>query len=172
MFNIDPGKITVDDNASVSSISDLDVKEIDMPIVHQESQGFCGENIESNSNSSPDRPFIVEPSISSIELPKLRRERKSDYGFFEQHFEDDVLNWFHRIDNKKRAELIHKLVDLMYYTKNPNMVNLYKDSPVKQDIKTTNPRYDYHDYSITLDDVEDLSLNDSSIIENKKNKED
>ena len=52
------------------------------------------------------------------------------------------------------------------------MVNLYKDSPVKQDIKTTNPRYDYHDYSITLDDVEDLSLNDSSIIENKKNKED
>ncbi len=171
MFKIDPGKITVDDNASVSSISDLDVKEIDIPIVHQESQGFYGEKIESNSNSSPDRPFIVEPSVSSIELPKLRRERKSDYGFFPEHFEDDVVNWFNYIDNKKRADLIHQLVNLMYYKPNPiNNINLIKESTPRPFINTTDPR---HDYSITLDDVEDLSLNSLSITEfKKKNKED
>ena len=124
MINTDPEKITVDDNASVSSISDLDVKEINIPILHQESQGFYGEKIESSLNS-PIQPLLSDPSVSSIDLPKLRRERKSDYGFFPEHFEDDVINWFNHIDNKKRADLIHQLVNLMYYNPNPiNNMNL------------------------------------------------
>ena len=170
MINTDPEKITVDDNASVSSISDLDVKEINIPILHQESQGFYGEKIESSLNS-PIQPLLSDPSVSSIDLPKLRRERKSDYGFFPEHFEDDVINWFNHIDNKKRADLIHQLVNLMYYNPNPiNNMNLVRQSTPRPFINTKDP---YHDISIKLDDVEDLSLNSSSITEfKKKNKED
>ena len=170
MINTDPEKITVDDNASVSSISDLDVKEINIPILHQESQGFYGEKIESSLNS-PIQPLLSDPSVSSIDLPRLRRERKSDYGFFPEHFEDDVINWFNHIDNKKRADLIHQLVNLMYYNPNPiNNMNLVRQSTPRPFINTTDP---YHDISIKLDDVEDLSLNSSSITEfKKKNKED
>lgn len=170
MINTDPEKITVDDNASVSSISDLDVKEINIPILHQESQGFYGEKIESSLNS-PIQPLLSDPSVSSIDLPKLRRERKSDYGFFPEHFEDDVINWFNHIDNKKRADLIHHLVNLMHYNPNPiNNMNLVRQSTPRPFINTKDP---YHDISIKLDDVEDLSLNSSSITEfKKKNKED
>ena len=47
--------------------------------------------------------------------PPLRRERSSDYGMFCDYFEDDVLNWFHHIDNKKRADLIERLASLIKY---------------------------------------------------------
>ena len=41
----------------------------------------------------------------------LRRERRSDYGMFPEHFEDDVLSWFNSISNGKKAYYIKYLTD-------------------------------------------------------------
>ena len=172
-------RIKVDDDASVSSISDLDVKEIaTRPQLHrQEAKGdlsppyspYC-KNSEFNLHNQPSIPLqLQEPSISSLNAPKLRRERQSDYGMFDQYFEDDVVNWFRYITNNKRKELIHILVDMLY--SNTTLYN--SDDPLPNvngrlgSIYTNNK-----DFSINLDDVEDLSQNDSFIMDVKKDKED
>ena len=41
--------------------------------------------------------------------PKLRRERRSDYGVFGKLFEEDVYNWFNTISNQKRRNIIRHL---------------------------------------------------------------
>lgn len=158
MIKTNTEKITVDDDGSVSSISDLDVKEIDRPILRrQESTGYCPHKLE------------LDPSPSSIHVPKLRRERQSDYGMFNKNFEDDVLNWFHCINKNKKIELIHILVDMISYDDYSRNA-FYVDSPrlkTKSDyirLGAQEPNLDVEnnqDLSIKLDDIEDLSQNDT-----------
>ena len=45
--------------------------------------------------------FFIPPA-DFIQPPPLIRERQSDYGMFDEYFENDVLNWFRFIDNKKK----------------------------------------------------------------------
>lgn len=169
MIKTNTEKITVDDDGSISTISDLDVKEISMPMLQrQESTGYCPHKLEIDRPMSPsfdsnNQPFVIESSPNSIHIPKLRRERQSDYGHFNKYFEDDVINWFQYIDKKKKIEIIHTLVDMIYYDKSDNMKPIYyADSPIpKMDDKierlgTSDPRL-----SIKIDDIEDLSQNDS-----------
>ena len=172
MIKTNTEKITVDDDGSVSSISDLDVKEIARPILQrQEARGYCSHKLEMDRPMSPkfdlhiksnDDPFVIESSPNSIHIPKLRRERQSDYGMFDKNFEDDVINWFQYIDKKKKIELIHTLVDMVYYD-HPNIKpTYYADSPIPkmnnkiERLGASDPRL-----SIQIDDIEDLSQNDT-----------
>lgn len=157
MIKTNTEKITVDDDGSISTISDLDVKEFTRPILQrQEASGYCSHKLE------------LDPSPSSIHVPKLRRERRSDYGMFDKNFEDDVLNWFHCINKNKKIELIHTLVDMICddYTRDA----LYIDSPIpktKNDymrLGAQKPNLDIEndqDLLIKLDDIEDISQNGS-----------
>jgi len=168
MIKTNTEKITVDDDGSVSSISDLDVKEIARPILQrQEARGYCSHKLEMDRPMSPsfdsnNNPFVIESSPNSIHIPKLRRERQSDYGMFDKNFEDDVINWFQYIDKKKKIELIHTLVDMVYYD-HPNIKpTYYADSPIPkmnnkiERLGASDPRL-----SIQIDDIEDLSQNDT-----------
>ena len=185
MFKLNSERIKVDDDASVSSISDLDVKEIERPkLQRQQAKGYMSpphsplfknsENPEFPLQNQPSIPSqLQEPSISSLNVPKLRRERQSDYGMFDQYFEDDVVNWFRYISNDKRTELIHILVDMLYYNNVSNIAPYHPDSPlpnINDRLGSMHPSNT--DFSINLDDVEDLSQNDSFILNVKKNKED
>ena len=55
----------------------------------------------------------IDLTDDMLSRPPLIRERQSDYGMFDQHFEHDVKNWFQHIDNRKRAELIEDLALLI-----------------------------------------------------------
>jgi hypothetical protein len=181
MFKLSSERIKVDDDASVSSISDLDVKEIARPTLQrQQAKGYMSpphsplykssENQEFPLHNQPSIPSqLHEPSISSLNAPKLRRERQSDYGMFDQYFEDDVVNWFRYISNDKRTELIHILVDMLCYNNVSNTAPHHLDSPlpnINNRLGSTHPSNT--DFSINLDDVEDLSQNDSFTLDVKK----
>ena len=57
MIKTNTEKITVDDDGSISTISDLDVKEVTMPMLQrQESTGYCPHKLE------------LDPSPSSIHV--------------------------------------------------------------------------------------------------------
>lgn len=179
MLKLNTDRIKVDDDASVSSISDLDVKEIARPsLQRQQAKAYMSpphspvyknsEYPEFPLHNQPSIPSqLHEASISSLNAPKLRRERQSDYGMFDEYFEDDVVNWFRYISNDKRTELIHILVDMLCYTKTQ-----YLDSPIPLDVN--NRLGSVHpntiDFPLNLDDVEDLSQSDSFIMDEKKNK--
>jgi hypothetical protein len=172
---VDSENIKVDDDASISTLSDVDVTEITRPILQrQESTGYCSHKLEISSSVSPtfqsddhinSEPIVLDSSPSSIKAPKLRRERQSDYGMFNKHFEDDVLNWFHCIDKKKKIELVHTLIDMISCDEHIRNAS-YIDSP-RPNVKSVYKRlgsqelfldkeYD-QDSSIKLDDIEDLS---------------
>ena len=181
MIKTNTEKITVDDDGSVSTISDLDVKEITRRMLHrQESTGYCPHKLETDRSVSPtfdshihlnSYPFIADPSPSSIKIPKLRRERQSDYGMFDKHFEDDVINWFQYIDKKKKLEIIHSLVDMIYYDKHCSLRPTYyadnhiprtRDNDIRLGASIPNLEQDNdQNLSIKIDDIEDLSQNDS-----------
>lgn len=176
MIKTNTEKITVDDDGSISTISDLDVKEIARPILQrQEASGYCSHKLETDCPMSPsfdsniksnDNPFVIESSPNSIHIPKLRRERQSDYGMFDKNFEDDVINWFQYIDKKKKIEIIHTLVDMVYYDHPYNMKpRYYGDSPIPNP-KNIDIRLGASDpkLSIKIDDIEDLSQNDSYML--------
>ncbi len=183
MIKTNTEKITVDDDGSISSISDLDVKAITTPMLQrQESTGYCPHKLEMDRPMSPifdsniksnDQPFVIEPSPNSIQIPKLRRERQSDYGHFDSYFEDDVINWFQYIDKKKKIEIIHTLVDMVYYDHPYNMKpTYYADSPIpKMNDNIEKLGSSYPELSIKLDDVEDISETDIFLLGVKENKE-
>lgn len=99
------------DDESMSTISDLDIQNHSIPLIRQYATG---------SNPYHDYYPPLSPVNSNSEfMPNSpRRERKSDYGMFDKYFEDDVLNWFNFIDNKKKAKLISILAESMCY---PNL---------------------------------------------------
>ena len=183
MFKLNSERIKLDDDASFSSISDLDVKEIEIkPALHrQEAKGYMSpphspvyKNSEFPLHIQPSIPLhLHEPSISSLNAPKLRRERQSDYGMFDQYFEDDVVNWFRYISNDKRTELIHILVDMLCYNNVCNIKPHHPDNPFPNTKKRLGSMHSSNtDLSINMDDVEDLSQNNSFIMDVKKDKED
>tara|TARA_Y100000992_G_scaffold301759_1_gene273515 strand:- start:1001 stop:1549 length:549 start_codon:yes stop_codon:yes gene_type:complete len=63
--------------------------------------------------------FFIPPA-DFIQPPPLIRERQSDYGMFDEYFENDVLNWFRFIDNKKKLELIIELSTMLKYNLQDN----------------------------------------------------
>ena len=68
MIKTNTEKITVDDDGSISTISDLDVKEIARPILQrQEASGYCSHKLEMDRPMSPkfdlhNNPFVIESS--------------------------------------------------------------------------------------------------------------
>jgi len=101
------------DDESMSTISDLDIQNHSIPLIRQYATG-------SNPYHDYSPPLSPVNSNSEFMPNSPRRERKSDYGMFDKYFEDDVLNWFNFIDNKKKAKLITILAESMCY---PNLFN-------------------------------------------------
>ena len=94
-------------------------------------------------------PCLTPLEHRAISPPPLRRERRSDYGVFESHFEDDVKNWFKHINNKKRIELIHILAEHIAYS--PEKVFFRNPTPTPlSDLLINN--------DIKLDNVEELDI--------------
>ena len=60
-----------------------------------------------NDNQLPPSNIFTNPSI--YRPPKLRRERRSDYGMFDDLFEEDVYNWLKYINNQKRRDIIRHI---------------------------------------------------------------
>lgn len=101
------------DDESMSTISDLDIQTHSIPLIRQYATG-------SNPYHDYSPPLSPVNRNSEFMPNSPRRERKSDYGMFDKYFEEDVLNWFNFIDNKKKAKLITILAESMCY---PNLFN-------------------------------------------------
>lgn len=109
------------DDESVSTISDPGIQNHGIPLMRQYATG----STPYHEYSPPLSPVNSSEFIDN----SLRRERQSDYGIFDEYFEEDVLNWFNFIDNKKKAKLISILAESMCYP------NLFNNSINKQHVK-------------------------------------
>lgn len=109
------------DDESMSTISDLDIQNHGIPLMRQYANG-------SNPYHDYSPPLSPVNSNSEFMPNSPRRERKSDYGMFDKYFEDDVLNWFNFIDNKKKAKLITILAESMCY---PNLFGYLNDKNIE-----------------------------------------
>ncbi len=155
-----PVKSILENN--IEDVTDKD--DFSSVVLNKKNTISCPMKLECDSPTNSPRLSIVTNNLDDLTPPRLsplqngfvappppllRRERRSDYGVFELHFEDDVKKWFKHIDNNKRIELINILAKDIAYSPNQFRAPTPPFFPELEECK-----------DIKLDNVEQLDINE------------